>query len=111
MGAQTYWLFMVGAISFEVAGTISLKISDGFTKPMFVVLTVVAYVVSFTFMGLALKGLPVSTVYALWAGVGTALVAIIGIAAFGEPTSAIKVASILMIIMGVVGLHFAERLV
>ncbi len=108
MGAQAYWLFMVGAISFEVAGTISLKISHGFTKPMFVVLTIVAYIISFSFMGLALKGLPVSTVYALWAGVGTALVAIIGIAAFGEPASAVKLASILLIVMGVVGLHFAE---
>ena len=106
-----YWLFMAGAISFEVAGTISLKISHGFTKPMYVVITIIAYVISFTFMGLTLKGLTVSTVYALWAGVGTALVAIIGIAAFGEPTSAIKIASILMIVMGVVGLHFAERLV
>ena len=111
MGTPMYWLFMAGAISFEVAGTISLKISHGFTKPMYVVITIIAYVISFTFMGLALKGLPVSTVYALWAGVGTALVAIIGIAAFGEPTSAIKIASILMIVMGVVGLHFAERLV
>ena len=111
MGTQMYWLFMAGAISFEVAGTISLKISHGFTKPMYVVITIIAYVISFAFMGLALKGLPVSNVYALWAGVGTALVAIIGIAAFGEPTSSIKIASILMIVMGVVGLHLAERLV
>ena len=111
MTNSMYWLFMVGAISFEVAGTISLKISHGFTKPMYVVITVIAYLISFTFMGLALKGLPVSTVYALWAGVGTALVAIIGIAAFGEPANAIKLASLVMIIMGVVGLHVAEKLV
>ncbi len=104
-----HWLLLTGAIAFEVAGTVSLKLSYGFTKPMFVVATIVGYVISFTFMGLALKGLPVSTVYAIWAGVGTALVAIVGIVGMGENVNTMKVASIALVVIGVVGLHLAER--
>ena len=104
-----FWLFVVCAITLEVIGTISLKFSDGFTKPLFVAVTVVGYLASFTFLGLALKGLPVSTVYAIWAGVGTALVAIIGMVFLSETANMIKFASIALIVLGVIGLHVAER--
>lgn len=104
-----HWLFVIGAIGFEVVGTISLKLSEGFTKPMFVVITVVGYLITFACLGMALKGLPVSTVYAIWAGVGTALVAIVGMVFLGESSSAMKLASILLIVLGVVGLHVAEK--
>ena len=104
-----FWLFVVCAIALEVIGTISLKFSDGFTKPLFVAVTVVGYLASFTFLGLALKGLPVSTVYAIWAGVGTALVAIIGMVFLSETANMIKFASIALIVLGVIGLHVAER--
>lgn len=104
-----FWLFVVCAITLEVIGTISLKFSDGFTKPLFVAVTVVGYLASFAFLGLALKGLPVSTVYAIWAGVGTALVAIIGMVFLSETANMIKFASIALIVLGVIGLHVAER--
>ena len=78
---------------------------------MFVAVTVVGYLASFACLGLALKGLPVSTVYAIWAGVGTALVAIIGMVFLSETANMIKFASITLIVLGVIGLHLAERYV
>ncbi len=105
------WLFMFGAIALEVMGTISLKLSAGFTKPLFVVITIVGYLASFACLGLALKGLPVSTAYAIWAGVGTALVSIIGMVFLSEPSSLIKYGCIALIVIGVVGLHLADRYV
>lgn len=106
-----FWLFMTGAIMFEVVGTISLKLADGFSRPLFVAVTVVGYLASFACLGLALKGLPVSTAYAIWAGVGTALVAVIGMVFLSEPANLVKYASIALIVIGVVGLHLSERLV
>lgn len=105
------WLFLFGAIALEVIGTISLKLSNGFTKPLFVAVTVGGYLTSFGFLGIALKGLPVSTAYAIWAGVGTALVAIVGMAFLSEPANLIKYASLVLIVLGVVGLHVADRFV
>jgi small multidrug resistance pump len=104
-----FWLFMIGAIAFEVTGTISLKLADGFTKPTFVAITVIGYLASFGCLGMALKGLSVSTAYAIWAGVGTALVAIIGIVFLAEHGNMIKYASIALIVIGVVGLHLADQ--
>ncbi|WNK00789.1 multidrug efflux SMR transporter [Thalassospiraceae bacterium LMO-JJ14] len=105
------WLYMIGAIALEVSGTISLKLSEGFTKPLFVVITTVGYLMSFACLGIALKSLPVSTAYAIWAGAGTAFVAIIGMAFLSEPANLIKYASLVLIVLGVVGLHVAERFV
>lgn len=104
-----FWLFMCGAIALEVIGTISLKLSDGFSKPLFVAITVSGYLASFGCLGLALKGLPVSTVYAIWSGIGTALVSVIGMMFLSEPANMMKYASIMLIVLGVVGLHIADR--
>lgn len=105
----SYWGYLIAAITFEVGGTLSLKLSEGFAKPMFAAVTVVGYLVAFGFLGLTLKGMPVSTAYAIWAGAGTALVALIGMAFLGEPAGWLKFASIALIIVGVVGLHMADR--
>lgn len=106
-----FWLFMSAAIACEVVGTISLKLSEGFEKPLFVAITVGGYLASFAFLGFALKGLSVSTAYAVWSGMGTALVAAIGMIWLGEAVGAMKLASIALIVLGVVGLHLAERAV
>ena len=104
-----HWLYMFCAIAFEITGTISLKLSAGFSKPLFVAVTVTGYGISFLFLGLALKGLPVSTAYAVWAGLGTALIAVIGMTFMSEPVNGLKIASIVFVVLGVVGLHLAER--
>jgi len=103
------WLILGTAILFEVAGTICLKLSDGFSRlgPSLAILPL--YACSLALLTLALKTLPVSTAYAIWAAAGTGLVAVIGIAVFREPVGAIKVASLALIVVGVVGLHMGER--
>ncbi len=106
-----HWLFMTAAIGFEVVGTVSLKLSNGFEKPLFVAVTVIGYLASLGLLGLALKGIPVSAAYAVWSGLGTALVAVIGIAALGEPAGALRFACIALIIIGVVGLYLVDRTV
>ena len=103
------WLFMAGAIFFEVVGTISLKLSDGFTQYLYVGITIAGYVTSFALLGMALKGLPVSVVYAIWSGAGTALVAIIGIVILGEEANILKIASIGLVILGVIGISLADK--
>lgn len=103
------WLFMIGAIAFEVIGTISLKLSQGFTQYLYVGITIAGYVTSFALLGMALKGLPVSMVYAIWSGAGTALVAMIGMVVLGEETNIMKVVSIGLVIIGVVGISLADK--
>lgn len=104
-----YWLFMAGAIAFEVVGTVSLKLSEGFTQYLYVGITIVGYVTSFALLGMALKGLPVSVVYAIWSGAGTALVAMIGMVILGEEANIMKIASIGLVIIGVIGISLADR--
>ena len=102
------WLILIAAIILEVAGTTAMKLSDGFTRPLPSVLLVVFYLFSLTALTLALKRIDVGIAYAIWAGVGTVLVAIVGVMWFQEPVSLLKVASILMIAAGVVGLHLSN---
>ncbi len=101
------WLALAGAIVLEVSGTVSMKLSDGFTKLLPSILIFVFYAASFAVLTLALKKIDVSVAYAVWAGVGTALIAAIGILYFKEPLSALKVFSIFLIIAGVIGLHLS----
>ena len=95
------------AIASEVAGTVALKYTDGFTRIGPSALVVVGYGISFWMLALVLKELPIGLTYAVWAAVGTALIAAIGIVAFGEPATALKLASLGLIIAGVVGLNLA----
>ena len=99
-----HWLFLSGAILLEVAGTISMKLSEGFTRPIPSVLIFVFYIISFVALTFAIEKIEVSTAYTIWAGLGTALIAIIGLVYFGEPATAIKFISIILIIIGVIGL-------
>ena len=102
------WLLLVSVIALEVAGTTSMKLSQGFTRLVPSVLLFVCYVASFVALTLALKNVEVSVAYAVWAGVGTALVAAIGIGYFGEELTVLKLVSLLFIIVGVVGLNLGE---
>lgn len=102
-----HWFFLAGAIALEVAGTTSMKLSEGFTKLVPSVLLFVFYAASFVALTLALKKIDVSVAYAIWAGVGTALIAAIGILYFREAVTALKLVSILLIVVGVVGLNFS----
>lgn len=101
------WVYLALAILTEVAGTSSMKFSEGFAKILPSVLIFVFYAVSFVFMTLALKKLDLSITYAVWSGLGTALIVVIGMIWFREPITVIKVVSIALILAGVVGLNLA----
>jgi small multidrug resistance pump len=95
------------AILSEVAGTVALKYADGFTRFGPSALVVAGYGLSFWMLALVLRDLPIGLTYAVWAAAGTALIAAIGIVAFGEPATTLKLLSLALIVAGVVGLNLA----
>jgi small multidrug resistance pump len=103
------WVLLFAAILLEVAGITSMKLSRGFAEPLPSLAVPVFYVLSAAAVILALKRLDLSVTYAIWSGVGTALAAMIGIAYFREPLSLFKLASILLVVLGVVGLSLAAK--
>lgn len=103
------WILLFVAILLEVAGITSMKLSRGFAELVPSIAVPVFYVLSAAAVILALKRLDLSVTYAIWSGVGTALAAMIGIAYFREPLTLIKVASLLLVVLGVVGLSLAGK--
>jgi quaternary ammonium compound-resistance protein SugE len=101
------WLALIVAGLFEMAWAIGLKYTEGFTRPWPTVLTVFAMVISLGLLGWAMKTLPVGTAYAIWVGVGAAGTAILGVALLGEPMNPGRVASLVVIIAGIIGLKLA----
>jgi len=103
-----HWLFLVGGIIMEVCGTTCLKLSEGFTKLWPSILIFVFYSFSFTLVTFAVKKLELSITYAIWSGIGTFLIAIIGLFWFKEPMTWLKAVSMLLVIAGVIGLNLAS---
>ncbi len=101
------WFVLIAAIAAEVGGTTCLKLSEGFSRLVPSLGVVVLYTLSFFFLASVLKTIDLSVAYAIWAGLGTALVATVGFLVFGEAISAIRLASIGLIILGVVGLQLS----
>lgn len=99
------WLLLAGAIITEVIGTSALKVSDGFSRLMPSLIVVAGYGCSFLLLAFTLKHLPVSVAYAIWAGLGTALIAFVGVVIFNEPMTVIKALGIALIIGGTVALN------
>ncbi|MDZ7953315.1 MAG: multidrug efflux SMR transporter [Nostoc sp. DedQUE12b] len=105
---STSWIYLILAILFEVSGTTCMKLSEGFTKIVPSVLIFVFYGLCFTFLTFALKRLEVSVAYSVWAGLGTILVALIGIIWFRESATFIKLVSIALIVIGVIGINASQ---
>ncbi len=101
------WLFLALAICLEVFGTILMKLSNGLTQWLPALLMFVSYVLCFTFLSFSLKGIPLGIAYAIWAALGVVLVSLVGIAAFHEPVTTVKIVSIIFIVIGVIGLKLA----
>jgi small multidrug resistance pump len=95
------------AIAVEVCATLALRASDGFSRIGPSIFVVVGYATSFWLLSLVLKEISVGTSYAIWSGVGTAALAIIGMIALGEPATALRIGSIALIVAGVIGLNVA----
>ena len=102
------WLLLATAILLELSGTICLKLSHGFSRLLPSIGVVCFYLGSFALMAQSLKTLEVGIVYAIWAGVGTALIAVVGVLAFGESITAFKILGLLMIIGGTFLLRMAS---
>ena len=100
------WVLLVVAGLLEIAWSVSMKASDGFTKPLFTTITLIAAGLSFWCLGLALRQLPVGTAYAVWTGIGAVGAAILGIVLFSESLSVLRVACIALIVLGILGLKF-----
>jgi quaternary ammonium compound-resistance protein SugE len=98
------WVILVLAGLFEIGWAIGLKYTEGFTRLWPSVWTVAAMIVSLALLGLAMKSLPVGTSYAVWVGVGAVGTAILGIVLLGEPATAGRIASLALIVAGIVGL-------
>ncbi len=103
------WLLLVGAVTMEVIGTTALKLSDGFSRLVPTVVTVSGYLMAFIALGFVLKRMEVGVAYAIWAGLGTALVALVGVFFFGETMNWIKAVSLVLIVIGLVGLNLAGQ--
>jgi quaternary ammonium compound-resistance protein SugE len=100
------WVTLFIAGLFEVAWAIGLKASEGFTKPIPSILTVVGMVISFGLLSVALRTLPVGTAYAVWTGIGAVGTVIVGMVVFHEPVQVARLVCIGLIVAGVLGLRF-----
>jgi quaternary ammonium compound-resistance protein SugE len=101
------WILLVVAGILEVAWAIGLKYTEGFTKVLPSIFTLAAMVASVVLLGVAMKTLPVGTSYAVWVGVGAVGTAVLGMLLFGEPANAGRLASLGLILAGIVGLKLA----
>ncbi|AZF04640.1 MULTISPECIES: quaternary ammonium compound efflux SMR transporter SugE [Pseudomonas] len=101
------WIILFFAGLFEVGWAVGLKYTDGFSKPLPTALTIVAMAISLGLLGLAVKELPLGTAYAVWTGVGAVGTVIAGIILFGESMALFRLASVALIICGLIGLKIS----
>ena len=102
------WIILLLAGLFEVGWAVGLKYTDGFTRPIPTLLTVAAIIVSLALLGLAMKELPLGTAYAIWTGVGAVGTVIAGIILFGEAVTLLRIASVALIVCGLMGLKLSH---
>jgi quaternary ammonium compound-resistance protein SugE len=98
------WLYLFVAGLFEIGWAVGLKYTHGFTRLWPSLATAASMAVSLGLLGLALRSLPLGTAYAVWTGIGTVGTAAFGILILGEPATALRMASIALIVTGIVGL-------
>lgn len=101
------WVMLVVAGLFEVGWAVGLKYSESFTRLWPSVGTLLAMIVSFWLLAMAMKSLPVGTAYAVWVGIGAIGTVLLGIMLFGEPASVARLISVMLIVAGLVGLKLA----
>lgn len=99
------WIFLGVAIVFEIAGTSLLKVSDGFTRYGIGGLSIACYWVSFWFLAMVLTKIPVGVAYAIWSGIGIAVIALIGWLVFRQGLSLVQIGFIGLILVGAIGLN------
>ncbi len=103
------WLYLLIAALFEIVWAIGLKYTAGFTRLMPSIVTVAAMLASFYFLAIAVKTLPIGTAYAVWTGIGALGTAVLGMIVFNESRELLRLASIALILLGVIGLKLSTR--
>lgn len=103
------WLALAASVAAEVAGTVALRYADGLTRLVPTVLVVTCYAGAIWLMALSVRHLEVGLTYAVWAGAGTALTALLGIVWFGESVGTLRLIGLGLIVAGVVVLNLSAR--
>lgn len=103
------WGFLLVAIACEIFATICLKLSDGYSRPMYLFGAVIGYPLAFVFFGFSLKEIEVSIAYAIWSGIGVIGTSILGAMLFKESIGFIKMFCIALITIGLVGLNMVKH--
>ena len=100
------WVYLIIAGLLEIVWAIGLKYTDGFTRLVPSVVTIIAMIASVWFLALAVRTIPIGTGYAVWTGIGAVGVAILGMVLFDEPRTLLRILSILLIVAGIAGLKY-----
>lgn len=98
------WIYLFIAGLFEIGWAVGLKYTEGFTRPVPTVLTAVSLVASMALLGWSVRTLPLGTAYAIWTGIGAVGTVIAGIVLFKEPATAARLACVVLIVAGILGL-------
>jgi quaternary ammonium compound-resistance protein SugE len=101
------WIILIVAGLFEVGWAVGLKYTEGFTRLLPTVWTIISMIISIGLLGIAMKGLPMGTAYSIWVGVGAVGTVILGIALLGESASVPRMISVALIIAGIIGLKLS----
>ena len=98
------WLELLLAGGLEVFWSTFMKLSEGFTRPLYTVLTLIGLVLSFLFLSQATRVLPLGTAYAIWTGIGAVGAVVVGIVIFREPVTALRMVFLVLLLTGIIGL-------
>lgn len=101
------WLLVILSGLLETGWAIGLKASNGFTRPLPTVLTLLGMIASFVLLSIAVRTLPIGTAYAVWVGIGALGTAILGIVIYGEAASVLRIGSMLLLVAGIIGLKLS----
>ncbi len=104
-----HWIYILIASIFEISWAVGLKYSDGFTNLKASIFTVITMILSYVFLAMGVKELPVGTAYAVWTGIGAVGTALYGILFFGEPRETLRLVFILIIVAGIIGLKITSK--
>ncbi len=104
-----YWIILFIAGLFEIAWAIGLKYTEGFSKLIPSIFTIISMIISMGLLAYAVKNIPVGTAYAVWTGIGAVGTAILGMILFNEPKEFVRIFFIFLIVMGIVGLKMFSK--
>lgn len=103
-----HWIYLVVAGILEVVWAFTMKQSEGFTKPIASIVTIVTMIASFGLLAIAMRSLPLGTAYAIWTGIGAVGAFVVGVLLLGESANTLRIMSVALIIAGIIGLKLTS---